>query len=95
MSTLNTFDPKSGQVYTETIIRASRREPSKWFTHCIGSKPKRHSTPRPETGTRSLELTAIRSVLCNLEALDTDTLKQYHSANPQLVEKIWDAVKRE
>lgn len=82
------FDPDSGLVFSERIVKkpsATARESS---MRCIGMPPPRRSTGR---GSGPLASHALRKVLCSLKQLDSGSLGYMPD---RLLEMIWEAVQR-
>lgn len=83
------FDPGSGLVFTETIVEGPFHRPSRdQLMRCVGTPP---IYSPPEKGTETLVSIAMRSILNNLDNIDSESLSTIPS---MLLEQIWKAVQR-
>lgn len=84
------FDPDSGLVFDENIVKQDRRHrPSRDpLTRCLGTPPEYRPPPK---GTETLEAIATRSILHNLDRIDSASLSTVPAI---LLEKIWKAIQR-
>lgn len=82
------FDPDSGLVFDEKILKKARKRHRDFLSKCIGQPPDRRSSGN---GTDSLFEIALRKLLSRLNMLDSTSLSTVPEA---LLKKIWKAVLR-
>ena len=86
MNSMEYFDPESGQMFRETIVRPTKYTP--WQQRCVGERPR--YVP-PMRGAESLQEVALRKIIFNAQDLTPAVLETLPSA---IVHRIWKAVRR-
>jgi hypothetical protein len=82
------YDPDSGLVFSEKIIKNESAQEFKRSTACRGSIPQYVS---PVKGSETLVDIAMRKILCNLDMLDDASLSTVPST---LLQEVWNAILR-
>lgn len=86
---MDSFDPESGQVYRETVVKRRSRAPKKWEHRCTGTKP---YNVLSRQGADSLTAMTLRKLVCHADQLRPDTLATLPT---HTVQQIRTAIKRE
>ena len=82
------FDSDSGLVFSEKVVKKSKKNAHDFSTRSLGQPPKRRSTG---DGIDTLYLIALRKLLCNLDNVDTDSLS---TVPEDILKQIWKAIQR-
>lgn len=85
------YDPDSGQVYTETIMRRDCSDRTPWEFQCRAEMAKLTST-RLQTGVRSLKDLCMEKLIDHANKLLPETLQNLPDT---IAMKIWAAMRRE
>ena len=83
------FDPESGLVFRETIVKA-QRPPAKW-EHRLGSSLGVRYKP-PAKGAESLYAKAMREIVRKAYTLTPESLQAIPTT---IAQQIWKAIRRE
>jgi hypothetical protein len=86
---MDSFDPDSGQVYRETVVKRPEKAPKAWEHKCTGRKPYDVLSRR---GADSLTAMTLRKLVCHADQLRPDTLAALPTCT---VHQIRTAIKRE
>lgn len=85
------YDPDSGQVYEETIMKADEMGRIRWEHQCR-AQTKRLPAPFPQRGLKSLQKLCMEKIIDSANSLETETLE----ALPESIAiNIWTSIRRE
>jgi hypothetical protein len=86
---MDCFDPESGQVYRETVLKQQQKPFRQWEHRCPGSKPQNVLSAQD---CDSLTAMALRKLVCHAGQLNSETLQALPA---RTAHQIFSAIRRQ